>query len=70
MAATGASEISVTNHAAVVPLPTEAAICNFLSQIWQSDIGAEAFNLLSILTRASAFRARQAHRLCRTFSEL
>jgi hypothetical protein len=56
MAATGASQIKQTNHAAVVPLPTAAAVRNLLPQIWQPDIGAEALNqiLLSILTSASA----------------
>jgi hypothetical protein len=51
--ATGASQINITNHAAVVPLPTAAAICNFLSQIWQPHIGAETLNqiLFSILAR-------------------
>jgi hypothetical protein len=42
-----------------VPLTAAAAVRNFLSQIWQPNIGAEALNqiLFSILTSASAFRA-------------
>jgi hypothetical protein len=51
-------QINVTNHAAVVPLTAAATVCNLLPQIWQPDVGPVALNqsLLSILTRAPAFR--------------
>jgi len=69
MAVTGASQINVTNHVAVAPLTAAAAVCNFLSQIWQPDIGAEALNqnLFPILTDTPALRARQAHHISGIF---
>jgi hypothetical protein len=49
-----------------------SALRNFLSQIWQPHIGAVTLNqnLLSILTRASAFRARRTNNLSGIFAKL
>jgi hypothetical protein len=72
MAATGASQINITNHAAVMPLILATAVRNFLAQIRQPHIGSVTLNqiLFSILSRASAFRTRQAYRVGWVFVEL
>jgi hypothetical protein len=60
-------EIDVMHHAGVVHLALTPALCNFLPQIRQPNIGTVALNqsLLSILARASALRARQAHKVAK-----
>ena len=55
-------QINVTHHAGVVHLSTPLALCDFLPQIRQANIGAVELirSLLSVLPRTSAFGARQA----------
>jgi hypothetical protein len=62
----------VLHHAGVMHFALTSALRNFLSQIWQPRIGAVTLNqnLLSILTRASAFRARQTNNLSGIFAKL
>jgi hypothetical protein len=67
-----ATKSNVTNHAGIVHLRGAVAVYNFRPQIRQPHIGSETLNqiLFSILTSASAFRARQPNNLAGIFAEL
>src|SRR5262245_4979599 len=65
-------QVDIAHHAGIMHLALTPALCDFLPQIRQPNIGTIALNqnLLSILARASALGARQAHHVTGILAEL